>query len=402
MRKQFLLLFILLHGMVAIAQSEGNSDRIHIGVKGGIHGSFTKYSDLKNRDPKTVLGGVGGVFAEFELGEKRIFSLRPEVLFLRRGTKISDDEIDYKLKAKYVDIRLPFIWNIGEASGVRPYLYVAPIAGFVRGGNITLSDMNGDYKVDVSKANMASTYFAGALGAGIKIPLQVANGKFIRIDVDANYQYGFTDTYGSKEKDGIAIAVNTPVYNLKGTRKMHGMEITASVSVPLSIFKKAPKKKVAQPIVITPEPIPEPEPEAEPVKEEVKPCYSLEEILDLAAAGKTIVGKTICAIDMINFEFDKSVIKKESYPYIDKIAELMKNTDVHIKIKGHTDNVGNADYNMKLSKKRAEAVYQYLFDKGVNKSRLSYEYFGMTKPIAPNATEEGRLANRRVEFEIVQ
>ena len=402
MRKQFLLLFILLHGMVAIAQSEGNSDRIHIGVKGGIHGSFTKYSDLKNRDPKTVLGGVGGVFAEFELGEKRIFSLRPEVLFLRRGTKISDDEIDYKLKAKYVDIRLPFIWNIGEASGVRPYLYVAPIAGFVRGGNITLSDMNGNYKVDVSKANMASTYFAGALGAGIKIPLQVANGKFIRIDVDANYQYGFTDTYGSKEKDGIAIAVNTPVYNLKGTRKMHGMEITASVSVPLSIFKKAPKKKVAPPVVIAPEPVPEPEPEAEPVKEEVKPCYSLEEILDLAAAGKTIVGKTICAIDMINFEFDKSVIKKESYPYIDKIAELMKNTDVHIKIKGHTDNVGNADYNMKLSKKRAEAVYQYLLDKGVNKSRLSYEYFGMTKPIAPNATEEGRLANRRVEFEIVQ
>ena len=399
MRKKVVSFILLLHGLLAIAQSEGFADRTHIGVKGGGHISFTKYSDLKNRDPEMTFGGVGGIFAEFELGESRMFSIRPELLFLKRGIKINDDDLDYKLNAKYVDVRLPLILNFGEASGIRPYIYIAPVVGFVRGGNISLSDMNDDYKIDVSKANMASVYFAGAVGAGVKIPIQVGENKSIRFDLDANYQYGFTDTYGSKEKDGMAIAVNTPIYNIKGTRKIHGLEVTASISVPLSIFKKAPKKKATPVVVVTPEPMREPEPK--PV-EEVKPCYTLEEILDLVAVGKSVVGKTICAIDMINFEFDKSVIKKESYPYLNKIADLIKQANVRIKVKGHTDNTGKAQYNMELSKKRAEAVYKYLIDKGVKADNLSYEYFGMTRPIAPNATEEGRLANRRVEFEIMQ
>ena len=57
---------------------------------------------------------------------------------------------------------------------------------------------------------------------------------------------------------------------------------------------------------------------------------------------------------------------------------------------------------MELSKKRAEAVHDYLTGKGVDAERLTYEYYGMTRPIAPNVTEEGRLMNRRVEFEITE
>lgn len=55
---------------------------------------------------------------------------------------------------------------------------------------------------------------------------------------------------------------------------------------------------------------------------------------------------------------------------------------------------------MELSRKRAKAVYDYLIKKGVGSSKLSYTYYGMTKPIASNDMEEGRLINRRVEFEI--
>ena len=140
----------------------------------------------------------------------------------------------------------------------------------------------------------------------------------------------------------------------------------------------------------------------EPVVVEEKPCYTLEEIMELLGKGQSISGKTICAIDIINFEFDKSTIKKESYPYLDKIARLMKNTPIHIIVKGHTDNVGNADYNMKLSKARAEAVYNYLLKAGVDATHLTYEYYGMTRPIATNDTPEGQLMNRRVEFEITE
>lgn len=377
------------------------TDHIHIGVKGGMSMSWSSYSQLENRNPKMKIGGVGGVFAEFEFGEKRLFSIRPEVNWLSRGTKINDDDLDYKLNAKYVDFRVPLIFNFGSHEGVRPYLYAAPIIGFVRGGNITLSDATGDYDIDVTKANMADTYFAGAIGAGVKIPIHLNDRKRLQLAFEANYQYGFTDTYSNMEKDGDAIALNRPVYHINGNRKLQGLEITATLSVPLSIFKRVPKKKV-QP---TPTYVPQPvivEEKPKEVKKEEKPCYTLEEIMEMIAKGESVTGKTICAIDIINFEFDKSIIKKESYPYLDKIVRLMKNTPIRIIIKGHTDNVGNEEYNLNLSKKRAEAVYNYLIKAGVEAGRLKYEYYGMSRPITTNDTPEGRLTNRRVEFEIAK
>lgn len=390
------LLFVLLSILCLPSFAQMTSDYIYIGVKGGMGMSWASYSELKNRSPKMNSGFVGGVFAEFEFGDSRLFSIRPEVDWLVRGTKIDDSDLSYGLKAKYVDIRLPFIFNFGDYESIRPYVYAAPIVGFVRGGDITLNDATGDYKIDVSKANMADTYVAGAIGAGVKFPIALNHDKRLLLALEANYQYGFTDTYSSMEKDGQSIALNRPVYDIQGDRKLHGFEITASVSVPLSIFKKAPKKKV-EPVYI-PEPVVVKE---EPVVEE-KPCYTLEEIMELLGKGQSISGKTICAIDIINFEFDKSTIKKESYPYLDKIARLMKNTPIHIIVKGHTDNVGNADYNMKLSKARAEAVYNYLLKAGVDANHLTYEYYGMTRPIATNDTPEGQLMNRRVEFEITE
>lgn len=67
-------------------------------------------------------------------------------------------------------------------------------------------------------------------------------------------------------------------------------------------------------------------------------------------------------------------------------------------ISGHTDNTGSASYNNTLSRKRAEAVRNYLVKQGVPKSRFKIEYMGLTTPIAPNDTREGRALNRRVEF----
>lgn len=376
-----------------------SSDRIYFGVKGGMGLSWAKYSELKNRDPNILFGGTGGVFAEFEFGENRWFSLRPEVDWLSRGMKINDNDLDYQLKAKYVDVRLPFVFNFGDYNRVRPYLYVAPIVGFVRGGDISSTENGMDYKVDVTDANMSGTYVAGAVGAGVKVPIRLNGGKRLQFALEANYQYGFTDTYGDKEKNGEAIAVNRFWYDVRGNRKLQGLEITASLSVPLSIFKRASKPKPVEPVYV-PEPIEVKEEPIETVEE--KPCYTLEEIMELLGKGESITGKTICAIDVINFEFDKSTIKKESYPYLDKIVRLMKNMPIHVVVRGHTDNVGNADYNMELSKKRAEAVYNYLLDAGVEKSHLSYEYYGMTRPISTNDTPEGRLMNRRVEFEITE
>ena len=101
----------------------------------------------------------------------------------------------------------------------------------------------------------------------------------------------------------------------------------------------------------------------------------------------------------VQFDTNKAVIKKGFYDDIDGLAEVMKQyPDLKVEIDGHTDNVGAAAYNKKLSQARANAVVKYLVKKhGIDKSRLSARGFGLENPIASNKTKEGRAQNRRVE-----
>jgi len=71
---------------------------------------------------------------------------------------------------------------------------------------------------------------------------------------------------------------------------------------------------------------------------------------------------------------------------------------MNIELRGHTDNVGSDESNMQLSEARAKSVYQYLVDRGMDASRLSFKGFGETQPVANNDNEEGRRQNRRTEF----
>ncbi|MDG1842270.1 MAG: DUF5723 family protein [Crocinitomicaceae bacterium] len=107
------------------------------------------------------------------------------------------------------------------------------------------------------------------------------------------------------------------------------------------------------------------------------------------------------AFDNLEFELAKSIIRNESLPSLTELAEvLIKRPEWILHISGHTDSKGDAAANMKLSKRRAEAVRDFLASKGVKKSNMKVFYFGETKPIASNKTAEGRSHNRRVEFEI--
>jgi OmpA-OmpF porin, OOP family len=106
----------------------------------------------------------------------------------------------------------------------------------------------------------------------------------------------------------------------------------------------------------------------------------------------------------IEFEFDKSTILPESYPILDEVVSLL-NASPNIKkvrIDGHTDHQGTAEYNQKLSEDRANAVMAYLVQKGIAEGRLTAKGFGLTKPRATNDTDAGRQKNRRVEFHILE
>ncbi len=108
------------------------------------------------------------------------------------------------------------------------------------------------------------------------------------------------------------------------------------------------------------------------------------------------------AFDNLEFATGKAIIRTTSYPSLDGLAELLKKKkDYKLLIEGHTDNVGNRQSNVTLSKNRAEAVRTYLMKKGVAGSRLLTKWYGPDKPIDSNDTEEGRQRNRRVEMTIV-
>ncbi len=105
----------------------------------------------------------------------------------------------------------------------------------------------------------------------------------------------------------------------------------------------------------------------------------------------------------INFETAKATILPASYPMLDEAVQLLKvNPDVKVEIAGHTDSVGRASSNFRLSDARANAVRNYLVEHGIEPSRLIAKGYGETKPIATNATKEGRAKNRRIEFIIIK
>ena len=105
------------------------------------------------------------------------------------------------------------------------------------------------------------------------------------------------------------------------------------------------------------------------------------------------------ALQGIQFESGKYIIKPVSYSLLNQIAlMLIKNPTYIIEIQGHTDNVGKPESNLVLSDKRAEAVKLFLIQAGVEEKRLTSKGYGVTVPVASNATPKGKALNRRVEF----
>ncbi|CAD5108802.1 OmpA family protein [Zestomonas carbonaria] len=131
------------------------------------------------------------------------------------------------------------------------------------------------------------------------------------------------------------------------------------------------------PVVAAPEPIPEPEPVEEPPQ-------------------------TVRVELDVKFDFDKSVVKEESYGDIKNLADFMNQyPQTTTVVEGHTDSVGTDAYNQALSERRANAVRDVLVNQyGVGAERVDSVGYGESRPVADNATAEGRAINRRVEAEV--
>jgi len=127
---------------------------------------------------------------------------------------------------------------------------------------------------------------------------------------------------------------------------------------------------------------------------------SFKKSLQLISINDAIKSQSILTLNNINFETGSYQLTSVSQEEIKSLAEFIKKSGIKIELSGHTDSEGNAYSNLTLSQKRAESLKNLLLKYGVNPKQMITYGHGDQKPVAPNDTEEGRQANRRVELKI--
>lgn len=130
------------------------------------------------------------------------------------------------------------------------------------------------------------------------------------------------------------------------------------------------------------------------------------ELKEWDITGKKEVPKEVTIVldeRVLCFDFDKSVVKKQYYPILEKLRDYIVQNDYEVSIVGHTDSVGSNAYNRKLGQRRANSVKAKMLEFGVEADRIvGTASKGEEEPVATNKTVEGRAQNRRVEFNLVQ
>jgi outer membrane protein OmpA-like peptidoglycan-associated protein len=108
-------------------------------------------------------------------------------------------------------------------------------------------------------------------------------------------------------------------------------------------------------------------------------------------------------LENVYFDTGKSTLKPASHKALNDLVEVLKLKPVmEIEIQGHTDNVGDDTENLKLSQDRADAVKKYLASKGIPETRVTAKGYGSTRPMADNATEQGKAKNRRTSLKVLK
>jgi OmpA-OmpF porin, OOP family len=174
-----------------------------------------------------------------------------------------------------------------------------------------------------------------------------------------------------------------------------------SVGLNFALGQKAqpmPKPEPAPAPVAEPAPAPMPAPAPAPVvqPEPAAPALTTPQAqqLDQAKSGDVVV-----ILEGVNFEFDSARLRPDAITILDEaVTVLNRRKDISVDVVGHTDSTGTKQYNQGLSERRAKSVYDYFVNKGIAADRLTTKGYGETKPIASNATREGRAKNRRVEL----
>lgn len=401
-----------------------------IGVRGGINLSDMRYThipyDCYNHSRQ--LQGLGGLFGHIMFNEH--FSARPEITFIGRADSLDWLDVSYRLKAHYMDIRLPFMYNfrIPECR-FSPYVMVAPELCMPYGGRISYHayDFPKGVSTDITKADIRGADFGLLLGAGFDYLISTKTIP-VTLSFELGYNMGFVNNFSQMEMDDVSIIKNMfmGAQMNQGSRFSNGIELAMRVAIPLGSYWDPYKRELVDQVIDTTPNTPDTvyvkadtvflEPEGtmyanankqqpntivirDGVTYTVKDCYSAADMYSFVTLGIDISDKRVCI--HVNFDFNSSQIRSNDQDQLDDLLKMMRSyPEMTVEIAGHTDSIGSEEYNQALSERRAEAVAQYLVKKGIARERMTTLGYGKMAPTASNETEEGRFENRRVEFDI--
>lgn len=341
----------------------GSSDRFDAGFVGGL--TFGYASKL-------------GFRPELELDYRRN-DIRKLVTPLGDTTDVGGYDNAY---TGFGNIWYDFKRPTGLLSWVHPY--VGGGLGVARIGirNFSVAGVNNVRDYD--------TAFAYQAGAGVGFDLTP------NLTASVDYRYVETDRGGFTDNTG-----NTINARYRANSALFGIRYSFGAPEPVAAPPPPPPPPAA---AYTPPPPPPPPPprdsDGDGVNDNLDKCPGTPKGFKVDADG-CIIQQTI-VLRAVNFEFNSDRLTVPAQNTLDEVATaLIGQPDLNLQIDGYTDSKGSAAYNLKLSKKRAEAVKAYLVGKGVSSGNLVAKGFGEASPVASNDTEEGRTENRRVEFVVL-
>lgn len=232
-------------------------------------------------------------------------------------------------------------------------------------------------------ANNSGSEFGGYGNLGIGVLSAPVTDSGLRLRAEVRYLYDSFD-------DGLS-----------------DVHLAAGITLPIGATRRQVVEKIQyieKPVVVEKERlIGMADSDSDGVVDGVDQCPNTLEGLDVNAVGcvRTDEAQSV-VLSGVSFEFNSDRLTANARNILTKTADALKGqADLRVELAGHTDSVGSAEYNLELSRERAEAVRNYLIDMGVSEDRLVARGYGEQKPIRSNATEEGRERNRRVEFNVV-
>ncbi|WP_339531469.1 OmpA family protein [Pseudomonas mucidolens] len=239
------------------------------------------------------------------------------------------------------------------------------------------NDGTGNQKIKGDTGSLLATYHFGQAGVDSLRPyVEGGFGHQSRTNVKADGHSGRDQSTLAIIGTGVKYYFTNNLFARAGVEADHNLDngkwdYSALVGLGVNFGGNAGAVAPAPTPAPAPEPVPEPEaPVAQVVRVELD----------------------------VKFDFDKAVVKQDSYGDVKNLADFMAQYPAtNVEVAGHTDSVGPDAYNQKLSQRRADAVKQVLVQDGVAADRITSVGYGESRPVADNATEAGRAVNRRVE-----